>query len=168
MAYHVTKSRIAMRLGVIGAVAGAVLAVPLGVPAIATPGSGFAPSPLSVGSLPETMAKADKDGTWDLALKTKDTSTVGVDNLTVQPGGYSGWHKHAGITVVTVTSGQINWVNGACESKTYSVGDTFVEPANSVHFVRNPYGNTATLVAVQMRPEGTPGRLDAPAPGCSV
>ncbi|WP_296679001.1 cupin domain-containing protein [Novosphingobium sp.] len=141
----------------------------IGVPALATPGSGFAPAPLAVGSLPETLAKADKAGHWDVTLKTKDVTTVGVDNLTVQPGGYSGWHTHTGLTVVTVTGGQINWVDAACQSKTYQVGDTFIEPANSVHYVRNPYGNTATLVAVQLRPLGTGGRIDAAAPaGCSV
>lgn len=155
------------KLALVGGAAGIGLAVFIGSAALATPGSGFAPSPLAVGALDEGMAMADKTGKWDLMLKTKDTTTVGVDSLIAQPGGFSGWHTHTGITIVTVTSGQISWVNGAtCEAKTYHAGESFIEPANSVHNVRNPYGNTATFVAVQMRPEGTGPRIDAPAPNC--
>lgn len=136
-----------------------------GFPALATPGSGFAPTPQSVGTFAEMDVKADKTGHWDLLLKTKDTSTVGVDLLTVQTGGYSGWHSHAGVTLVTVKEGQVAWTDGeTCTTTVYQAGEGFVEPANHVHQVRNPYGLTATLVAVQMRPVGTGPRINAPAP----
>ena len=145
-------------------------ALVIGIPALATPGSGFAPSPQSAGRFAEMDVKADKTGKWDLFLKTKDTSTVGVDILTVQTGGYSGWHTHAGATLVTVTEGQVAWTDGEdCSTKVYQAGEGFVEPANHVHYVKNPYGLTAKLVAVQIRPVGTPGRVDAPAPAnCNV
>lgn len=175
-----TIAAIATRLGLLGAAAGGIALAVVGVPATATPGSGFAPSPLAVGVLAETMiraenldkaAKAANADHWDLMLKTGNDSTVGVDNISVQPGGFSGWHKHAGITVVTVASGQINWVDGVtCTMKTYRAGDTFIEPAGRPHNVKNPYGNTATFAAVQMRPVGTGPRIDVPVapPNCNL
>ena len=136
-----------------------------GLPAFATPGSGFTPSPQSVGTFAELDVKADKTGHWDLFLKTKDKSTIGVDVLTVNTSGFSGWHTHTGVTLVTVKQGQVAVKDGVdCSTKVYQAGEGFVEPANHVHMVTNPYGLTAVLVAIQMRPFGTPPRVDAPAP----
>lgn len=136
-----------------------------GIPAFATPGSGFSVIRASVGTFGEIDAKADKTEKWDLFLKTKDRSTIGVDLITVSTGGYSGWHTHAGITLVTVKTGQVSVTDSAdCSVKVYQAGEGFVDGANHSHNVANPYGLTAELVAVQMRPFGTPGRIDAPAP----
>ena len=135
------------------------------VPALATPGSGFSPNPQSLGSFDDMDVKADKTGKWDLMLKTKDVTHVGVDKLTIQPGGYSGWHTHTGATFITVTSGVVVRYDGErCSTTTYTAGQGFIEPANSVHQIVNASGAVATFVAVQMRPHGTPGRVDAPAP----
>lgn len=137
-----------------------------GMPALATPGSGFSAVRASVGSFAEIDVKADKTVKWDAFLKTKDDSTIGVDLLTIQTGGYSGWHTHAGITLVTVKSGQVAVTDGDdCSTKVYQAGEGFVDRGGThVHNVSNPYGLTAELVAVQIRPLGAPGRLDAPAP----
>lgn len=152
----------------LGATAAAAILATIGIPALATPGSGFSGSPQAVGSLDEVLAKADKAGHWDVTLKTKDTSTLGVDNLTIQPSGHSGWHTHTGLTMVTITSGQVEWSDGSdCSKTTYHTGDFFIEPANHVHKVANPFGNTATITAVQIRPLGTGPRIDAPAPVCA-
>lgn len=133
------------------------------VPALATPGSGFVPTPLSLGVMDAQNLKADKTDKWDLFLLTKAPSAVGVDNLVVQPGGFSGWHTHAGVTFVTVKSGSVIWTDGvACSATTYGAGSSFVEPANHLHNVRSVGG--AELIAVQMRPPGTAGRIDASAP----
>ncbi len=147
---------------VVAVVAGSLM---IGIPVLATPGSGFAPTPLSKGLFGQMDVKADKTGQWDLFLKTKASSDLGVDQLAVAAGGYSGWHSHAGATFITVTSGEITWLDGpGCSSTTYHAGEGFVEPANHVHQVRNNTGAPATIVAVQIRPSGTPGRIDAPAP----
>ena len=55
--------------------------------------------------------------------------------------------------------------------ETYRVGESFVEPANNVHLVHNTTGATVVFTAVQIRPEGTGGRIDAAQPtdaGCPV
>lgn len=135
------------------------------IPASATPGSGFTVSSQPTGVLSATHFKADKDAKWDLNLKTKDDSTVGVDLLSLVPGAQSGWHTHTGMTLVTVTSGEVQWYDGAdpvCAFKTYRAGDSFIEPNNHPHLVRNATASAASIVAVQIRPEGTGGRIDVP------
>jgi quercetin dioxygenase-like cupin family protein len=140
-------------------------------PALATPGSGFAPSPIVIGQFGplHTIAhKEDRWPTWDLLFKTKADTDLGVDQLTIQPGGFSGWHSHAGPVYLTVKSGAVNWHSGAdCSFRTYHAGDAFVEQAHAVHYVENAVDEVTTLVAVAPRPHGAPGRLDAPAPACA-
>ena len=137
-------------------------------PLLATPGSGFSPNSVVLGAFNELNVKADKTGQWDLFLKTKDDTDIGVDRLSVVAGGQSGWHQHAGATLITVTSGMITWTDGVeCFKTTYRQGDTFVEPANRPHLVRNETGQSAEFVAVQIRPHGSMGRIDVlVAPDC--
>ena len=148
----------------------------IGAPALATPSSGFTREEISTGLLEEVevraVARDDEHDKWEVRLRTKDSSDLGLDRLSVTDGGHSGWHTHAGITMVTVIAGEVVWYDGAspgCPSKTYRVGDSFVEPADHVHLVRNASGGTAVFTAVQIRPQATAGRIDAPQPaGCPV
>lgn len=154
------------------ALGGSALALAVLVaPAAATPGSGFAPGPIVVGDFNPFLTISHKDSRWpdwDLLFRTKDRTDLGVDVLTVQPGGYSGWHSHAGPIYVTVKAGSVTWYRGSdCAAQTFYVGDTYIEQAHTVHFVRNEGSDVATLVAVAPRPHGAPGRLDAPAPECA-
>lgn len=136
--------------------------------AVATPGSGFSNTPYPVGHFGTLDVKADKDNKWDLFLKTKDNTDIGVDRLSVAPGGQSGWHSHAGPVFVTVTVGSIVRYDGSdarCPSTTYRVGHTFVEDPNLTHLIRNASDSQpAEFVAIQMRPEGSAGRIDQPQP----
>jgi quercetin dioxygenase-like cupin family protein len=146
--------------------AGVALGAFLVAPALATPGSGFAPQALSTGLFAPMDLKADKTGKWDLMLKTKDSTIIGVDKLTVAGGGQSGWHTHTGVTLVTITVGSVKWTDGSnCGTTIYQAGDSFVEPANRLHLVRNASASdTAEFIAIQLRPEGTGARIDAVAP----
>lgn len=141
-------------------------------PALATAGSGFAPSPVVTGRFGPLHTIAHKEErwpTWDLLFKTKDSTDLGVDQLTIQPGGFSGWHSHAGPVYITVKSGAVTWYDGAdCSSRTFHAGDTLIEAAHKVHFVENAADEVTILVAVAPRPRGAPGRLDAPAPECAA
>ena len=139
-------------------------------PALATPGSGFAPSPIVTGQFDPFHTISHKDArwpSWDLLFRTKAPTDMGVDQLTVQVGGYSGWHTHAGPIYVTVKAGSVTWYDAACGARTFHAGDTYIEPSHSVHFVRNEGSEIATLVAVAPRPRGAPGRIDAPEPECA-
>ncbi len=150
----------------LGAVCVGIAALGVGLaPAEATPGSNSSVEALSLGNFSALDIKADKTVHWDLFLKTKDSSDIGTDRLTIQPDGHNGWHSHTGITLVTVLSGEIAWYDGnACSKTIYRTGDTFVEPANNVHLVANEGGVEAKFVAIQMRPTASRPRVDQPQP----
>lgn len=138
-------------------------------PALATPGSGFAPTPISNGHYAALDVKGEKVEHWDLLIKSKDDTDVAVDRLVVQPGGYSGWHAHPAPIFVTVISGEIQWSDSLlCSPRTYRTGDAFIEPAFRPHMVRNTTGAVAEFTAVRLAPTGVPVRIDAPQPNnCS-
>ena len=161
------------QLGIIGigtAIFGLSMAA---TPAVATPGSNFAPSPIvngHFGTLNENTV-SDKTGKWGMILKTLDSTDIGADRLTVQPQGFSGWHKHPAPVHVTVTQGTIQWYDDSlCAAHTYTVGDSFIEPANRAHNVRNPAapgGQVAEFIAIVIKPAGFVGaafRVDADEP----
>lgn len=148
-----------------------LLASTISVPALATPGSGFAPSPIVSGNfgtlgINTSNQKTDK---WGLILKTLDDTDIGADRLTVQSGGYSGWHAHPAPVFVTVTQGTIVWYDGSdplCTAHTYSAGQSFIEGAYKAHNVK-AVGGSAEFVAVVIKPAGFPGpafRLDRAEP----
>jgi len=146
--------------------AGLALSAAIAVPVLATPGSGFTPSTLSSAILGPTLSKADKTGVWDIEVKSRGRTTVGVDSITVAPGGQSGWHTHAGLVIISVTAGSLRWTDGDnCLTKVYNAGDSFIEPSNHLHLVRNASATDgAAFTGVQLRPEGSAGRIDAAAP----
>ena len=140
-------------------------------PALATPARDFTRTELSTGLLAEGEARARSDK-WEVRVRTKEDTTVGLDRLTVLDDGHSGWHTHAGLTIATVVEGAVTWYDGSqpgCPAKTYRAGESFIEPANNVHLVHNTTGATVVYTAVQLRPAGAPGRIDAAqpeGPGC--
>lgn len=135
----------------------------LSIPAMATPGSGFAPSGIVNGHFGIlTVNTADaKTGRWGMALKTLDNTDVGADRLTVQPQGFSGWHAHPAPVFITVTQGTIEWYDDAlCAAHTYNAGASFIEPTYRAHNVRNPAavgGQVAEFVAIVIKPAGFVG-----------
>lgn len=143
------------------------------VPALATPGSGFTPTPIvngHFGTLNENTA-GDKTGQWGMILKTLDDTDIGADRLSLAAGAYSGWHAHPSHVFVTVTQGSVTWYDGSdplCTSHTYTTGQSFIERAYRIHNVRNASNSaTAEYVTVIIRPEGFVGaafRLDRPMP----
>ncbi len=143
------------------------------VPALATPGSGFAPNPIVSGHFGtlQVNTPGDKTGKWGLFLKTLDDTDISSDRLTLQASGYSGWHAHPGPVFVTVTQGSIIWYDGSdplCTAHTYNVGESFIEDAYRVHNVANASNSaTAEFIAIAIKPEGFAGpafRLDRPMP----
>jgi quercetin dioxygenase-like cupin family protein len=129
-------------------------------PASATPGSGFAPSPIVNGTFGTLTVNTSNDKTdkWGMILKTLSSTDIGADRLTVQSGGYSGWHAHPAPVFVTVTQGSIIWYNGSdplCTGTPHSAGDSFIEDAYVTHNITSASG--AEFVAVVIKPSGFPG-----------
>ena len=141
--------------------------------ALATPGSGFVPGPIVNGHFGTIhLNTADgKTGKWGLILKTLDETDMGVDRLSIQPGGFSGWHAHPGPVFVTVTAGSVVWYDGSnplCAARTYTTGESFIEQAYVVHNSRNASDSApAEYVAMTIKPAGFIGpafRLDRAKP----
>lgn len=175
--FHYCSGTTGYRARIATATATAVLSCALATgPASATPGFDFQPSPIVNGHFGSLDVKAEKIDKWDLLLKTKDDTDVGADRLTVKPQGYSGWHSHPGPVMVTVIQGSVEWYDEAlCTARTYTAGQSYIEPAGRAHNVRNPApvgGTDAVYIAIVIRPAGFVGpafRLDEPEPGsCAI
>jgi len=142
------------------ALAGVVLAA---APAAATPGSNFVPSPVVNGHFGTlTINTADqKTDKWGMVLKTLDDTDIGADQLTVQPGGYSGWHAHPAPVFITVTEGTIEWYDAAtCAAHSHTAGTSsasFIEPPYAAHNVRNTGSGVARFYAIVIKPAGYVG-----------
>lgn len=139
----------------------------------ATAPSGFVPSPIVNGHFGKLSINTagNKTGSWGLIMKTLDDTDVGADRLTVQAGGYSGWHSHPGPVLVTVTQGSIDWYDGSdpvCPAHRYASGQSFIENAYRIHNVRNASSSEAAeFIATTIKPVGYVGaafRLDESKP----
>ena len=124
----------------------------------ATPPSGLSLVPL--GSATNTS-----DGTIPLKAGTD----IAMVQITVDPGGSSGWHSHPGGAIIVVKQGSLTVyesVGSQCRTKTYTAGEAFVERPGEVDQVINtgtiPYILFVTFPRV---PQGTSSRIDEPDPG---
>ena len=89
--------------------------------------------------------------------------------LTIQPGGYTGWHTHPGPTFVAIAQGEGTLYHGVsgCPSHKYGVGSGFMQPETEVHNMRNEGSTPLVLYAFYALPPGTSNpasRIDQPQP----
>lgn len=97
-----------------------------------------------------------------------------VQQVTIAPGGTTGWHTHPGPVLVLVKSGELTLYDGNdknCRGTTYKAGQSFVDSGfGHVHLARNEGASNAEFYPVYLAPApaGQPLRIDAPSPGtCS-
>jgi quercetin dioxygenase-like cupin family protein len=149
----------------IGALVAAALIV---VPALATPASGETPRLLApVGHFDEIKAKT-KSGDWKADIDTKGLSDVHVVEVTIQPGGYLGWHSHPGPRFLIVKSGTATNYRAddpTCTPQVLPAGSSLFEAAGDVHDLRNEGSEPLVYVTVQLVAAGAPRRIDEPKPG---
>jgi quercetin dioxygenase-like cupin family protein len=133
-------------------------AILLAATALATPPSGLTNVPLARG----TNAS---EGTIPLQVGRD----VAMAQITVDPGGFSGWHSHPGGAIIVVRQGTLTVyraLGSQCETSTYSAGQAFVERPGEVDQVVNtgtiPYVLFVTFPRV---PHGDSARIDEPDPG---
>lgn len=137
--------------------AGVIMAMTL-VPSGATPPSGLTNIPLARGS-----------NTSDGTIPLKAGSDVAIAQITVSPGGSSGWHSHPGGAIVVVQQGSLTVyrsVGSQCQTTNYTAGQAFVERPDEVNQVVNtgsaPYVLYVTFPRV---PQGASARTDETDPG---
>jgi quercetin dioxygenase-like cupin family protein len=156
-----TKTKI-----IIGTAAAAVFGIALATPIVnlASPllSSGSSELPLSVNGLYPV-----EGGFFKVGFATNRPATIATQIAAFSAGGENGWHSHAGMVMVTVVSGTIDWYDENCKKTTYTTGESWVE-GSQVHSFKNVGPGTANLTATFIVSKGTPLRIDQPAPACAA
>jgi quercetin dioxygenase-like cupin family protein len=93
-----------------------------------------------------------------------------VREITVAPGGSTGWHYHDGPVFGLMKSGKLTHLDSDCSATTYRASQTIIEPAGAghVHIGRNDTNAPLVLYALYVLPVGAPFAEDAPDPGCAI
>ena len=128
------------------------------VPGAATPPSGLTNVTLGRGN---DMS----DGN----LVFQEGTDVVVAEITVVPGGSSGWHSHPGGAIIVIKQGELTVyrsVGSLCESTIYTAGQAFIERPGELDDVVNS-GTTPYLLFVTFPrvSQGGSARIDQPDPG---
>lgn len=132
----------------------------------ATPASGFSAVQQWKGDFSPVEVKA-KTGDWEVEIKTERDSDVYVVRNSIAVGGQSGWHRHPGPSLITVTVGEITNYDSddpLCSPRVYRAGEGFVDSGSHAHIIRNESGAVAETVAVQFLADGATRRIDAAKP----
>ncbi|OBG29502.1 cupin [Mycobacterium sp. 852002-51057_SCH5723018] len=90
-------------------------------------------------------------------------------DITIAPGGSTGWHWHDGKLIGVVRQGTLTHNASDCSTDgVYNAGDTIIEPAGAdhVHLGRNLGAVPTILQVIYVNPPGKPLAEDAPNPGC--
>ncbi|MCU4750518.1 cupin domain-containing protein [Halobacteria archaeon AArc-curdl1] len=79
----------------------------------------------------------DDGGTMGSHHTLDDESTLVVADVTWEPGGTSGWHRHPGSALVNIVEGEleVTWERD-CLTRTYAAGEGFFDPGE-VHIADN-------------------------------
>ncbi|WP_131737539.1 cupin domain-containing protein [Actinomadura roseirufa] len=104
-----------------------------------------------------------------LAKRTVNGTDYIVRELTIAPGGTTGWHFHDGAVRAVVRQGTLTHNLADCSlDGIYREGDVIREPAGAdhVHVGRNLGTTPVVLDALYVIPHGSPLAEDAPNPGC--
>ena len=123
-------------------------------------------NPNQAAQFAEIMSYA-KIGDWKAKLSIDQFQLYAVE-VTIQPGGWLGWHSHPGLSFVVVKSGTASFYEADdCSRQVIPAGGTFFEFANDVHMVRNE-STTEPLVnlVIQLTIPGAPRAVGELDPGC--
>jgi quercetin dioxygenase-like cupin family protein len=86
-------------------------------------------------------------------------------------GGFTGWHSHPGLAVITLQAGQVTLYSepiggGKCSAHTYSAGQVFLERPNDEENIVNTGDVPAVAGATFFNvPHGAAAFIDRPDPG---
>lgn len=92
-----------------------------------------------------------------------------VREITINPGGNTGWHWHDGSLVGAVKQGTLTHYASDCSvDGVYHAGGSITEPSGPdyVHIAHNLGSTPVILEAIYINPKDKPLSQDAPNPGC--
>lgn len=102
-----------------------------------------------------------------LAQWTVGNTDYVVREITVQPGGSTGWHYHDGTLYAAIKRGTLTRTMSDCTTTfTHPTGTTLIEDPEHVHIGRNLGTTPTVLVVLYVNPAGSPLSRDAANPGC--
>ena len=102
-----------------------------------------------------------------LAQWTVDDTDYVLREITVAPGGSTGWHFHDGTLYGVIKQGTLTRTMSDCTTTfTHPTGSTVVEDPVHVHLGRNLGTSPVVLVVLYVNPAGAPLAEDAQNPGC--
>lgn len=104
-----------------------------------------------------------------LADKTVGGTEYVLREITIAPGGSTGWHYHDGTLYAVVRAGTLSHFNSSCRlDGRYTAGNAFIEPSGSghVHIGQNRGRTPVVLDVLYVLPADSPLSEDAPNPGC--
>jgi quercetin dioxygenase-like cupin family protein len=104
---------------------------------------------------------------WTVALEDNGQSEMYFQDLVIGPGGYTGWHSHPGLLLITMKEGSIDFYNKDCIKTTYTAGQSFSESADPHAAVNTGSINARLLVAYVIK-SGEPRRIERPQPNCGA
>ena len=124
-----------------------------------------APSPFPIfTNAPLARGTDVSDGTIPLQVGTD----IAMAQITVLPGGHSGWHSHPGGAIIVVAQGSrtvFGSKGGAeCEVTTYGAGQAFIERPGEVDQVLTPAQHRIPLRDFPRLAQGESPRTDEPDP----
>lgn len=143
---------------------------------LATPGSGvLSATVVARGTFADpTDIKFKVDSGGQEVIHAPGAQQTVVQQISIGPGGHTGWHSHPGPVVVVVTAGTLSFYSSedpTCTPRTYGAGQAFIDRGQGhVHIARNESTTDslvlwATYFDVPPPPPATNFRIDAPAPG---
>ena len=135
-----------------------VVTVATGTPSVATPPAGLTNVQLARGT-----------NTSHGSIRLQSGTDFAMAQITVNPGGSSGWHSHPGGAIILVKEGALTVYSAAghhCRTTVYTAGQAFIERPGEVDDVLNA-GSTpyVLLVTFPNVPQGGSTRTDEPDPG---
>ncbi|OBF40968.1 cupin [Mycobacterium sp. ACS1612] len=106
------------------------------------------------------------------AVTISQATVDGVDyitrEITIQPGGSTGWHYHDGRVFGVVREGTLTRTMGDCSVIASPQGSAVTEESgpNAAHNGRNLGPGVVKLWVDYIQPAGTPLAVEVPDPGC--
>jgi quercetin dioxygenase-like cupin family protein len=132
------------------------------------PGDGIAPIP-PVAPVASVLLARGAAGEFDIDdedtgvhLQATESTDVVMVQTTVQPHSSTGWHTHAGPSMVVVASGAVrliepgngdDWDGSDCTEETFSAGASFAHPSDT-HDVANDGAEPAVVYVTYFVPAG--------------
>lgn len=123
--------------------------------------------------LASATAATATPGSGVQVVTLSENTVNGIDyvtrEITIAPGGSTGWHYHDPIVYGIVRAGTLTWAPAACVGvKTYPAGSAVAEDSgpDHVHLGRNLGTEPVVLWVNYVAPTGTPPAVSVPDPGC--